>query len=482
MKKIIIALAAVAAALLTVACNKELEDNGNLSSGDNRTVIYALTESALTKTALSGNDTDGYKVVWSEGDRIMIRGNEYVLEDGAGTTGGSFAGPEIKEDDNYYAWYAMTDKVNWTLPATQTYSSDNIANAPMCASFMVRDGVAEPVEFKNICGLLRLTLKNDNSEKLRSITISADENMAGAFSITGDAAYIVYNGVNAVTLDCGEEGVMLTPEGKDFYIALPQKNYNGVKMVFTYTSGASLTKTFKSGKTLDITRAQITPAAITVNCLPKDAVQGIFSVSESRKVAFSKGNLKYDKSADKWGFYDQQYDFEKRYTGNSISLFTWGYNESKSIIPDGTDGDNVSRTSGDLLQSEDWGSLIGDGSTWRTLTKDEWDYLLKHHTYKWIKVLNTEGAAIFPKNFNGTIKDEYSSLKELDEAGVVFLPAAGYREGSTLIENQSFGDYWTSTAKNGTESYYACLLHSIGKVESYQRSRGLSVRLVTDIN
>ena len=56
-------------------------------------------------------------------------------------------------------------------------------------------------------------------------------------------------------------------------------------------------------------------------------------------------------------------------------MFTWGYHVTKSVVPTGEELDNVSTTSGNLSQAQDWGCTIGDGNTWRTLTKDEWTYL-----------------------------------------------------------------------------------------------------------
>ena len=73
MKKIIITLAAVAAAFTMASCNKEqlVEQGENTALGN--CIITASTESNLTKTSLYGNDTDGYEVVWSEGEHAVIR-------------------------------------------------------------------------------------------------------------------------------------------------------------------------------------------------------------------------------------------------------------------------------------------------------------------------------------------------------------------------------------------------------------------------
>lgn len=42
--------------------------------------------------------------------------------------------------------------------------------------------------------------------------------------------------------------------------------------------------------------------------IPADAIAGVFSVSEDKKVCFAKGNLQYTQSTKTWSFAEHQYD------------------------------------------------------------------------------------------------------------------------------------------------------------------------------
>ena len=84
MKKTLFAISAIAVLLGFTACTSENETLEPQVSGKTIT-IKAYTEEN-TRTTLSGNDTEGYKVVWSTDDAIKIGENTFTLNDGAGTT------------------------------------------------------------------------------------------------------------------------------------------------------------------------------------------------------------------------------------------------------------------------------------------------------------------------------------------------------------------------------------------------------------
>ena len=110
MKKIIIAMAAFAAAFTMASCNKELvEPENNPTEGN--CIITASTESTLTKTSLEGDDTEGYEVVWSEGDSFKIGDNIFTLTAGEGTTNGTFEGT-APLDGTYDVYYKVVGDEN----------------------------------------------------------------------------------------------------------------------------------------------------------------------------------------------------------------------------------------------------------------------------------------------------------------------------------------------------------------------------------
>ena len=242
--------------------------------------------------------------------------------------------------------------------------------------------------------------------------------------------------------------------------------------------------------------------------VPDGAISGVFSVSSTKKVYFSKGNLYYDANATtKWYFAANQYDYIGTATSYPMDLFTWGNIDNPAY--DGSDG--LSGTS-DLSGATDWGSNIGTG--WYTLSSDEWTYLFNTRSASTVgdtenarytlATINTEGTSVngvilFPDGAtfaaseattwgtingfsNWTTKCTTAQWTALEAKGCVFLPAAGYRSGSTMTGPGTDGVYWSST-HDGTG--YALQLYFIysylNPAETDSREAGYSVRLVREV-
>ncbi len=246
-------------------------------------------------------------------------------------------------------------------------------------------------------------------------------------------------------------------------------------------------------------------------------LEGEFSISESQKVHFSQGNLQYQASTDTWRFAANQYDMigddneniSSSYSG-WIDLFGWGT------------GNNPTKTNTASYNYDtfvDWGTnAISNGGNeanlWRTLSMEEWEYILFNRpnaaTLFGLGTVNgVNGVILLPDNwqlpdgasfiasttkglalqgnmyFNGE-GDNFShntyNLVQwyvLEDAGAVFLPAAGYRSGSVMNDVGSHGYYYTPTPYNGIKAYslffgpYA--FHAQGSTK--ERKCGMSVRL-----
>ena len=240
MKKTLFAISAIAVLFGFTACTSENETLEPQVSG--KTILKAYTEEA-TRTALSGDDETGYKVVWSEGDAFKIGENTFTLEEGAGTTSGKFTGTATFADDTEYtAYYPTTyDGTNW--PTAQTYTAGNITGSPMKATFTYTEGVEPSLSFVNVGGILRLTAKGEAT--VRCITINATELSA------------------PIILDCGS-GVALTSDGIAFHIAMPANTYTGVTIKLIDTDSKVCTKTFKGTGGLKIESSKIATATFTV--------------------------------------------------------------------------------------------------------------------------------------------------------------------------------------------------------------------------
>ena len=96
--------------------------------------------------------------------------------------------------------------------------------------------------------------------------------------------------------------------------------------------------------------------------------------------------------------------------------------------------------------------------------------------------MGTAPATCNTANNDFTYSPSDDNWSALESAGCVFLPAAGYRNGTSVYNVGSTGDYWSSTA-NGTG--YACYMYfslsSVTPASDNDRSHGRSVRLVRPV-
>ena len=253
-----------------------------------------------------------------------------------------------------------------------------------------------------------------------------------------------------------------------------------------------------------------------------------FTVAEGKQITFSGGNLQYTRSTQTWAFAEHQYDMlgtDNVDGGGKVYDATYGYDKTGSALADkidlfgwsgstgsakwgiGTSADN-SGYSGDFV---DWGTNIGDGSTWYTLTADEWDYLLDERSdanqlvgvarIQLGEKIYANGLVLLPDDWTCpagvTFKSGFSNThsvqayadyqtftladwQQLEAAGAVFLPASGFREGSFVGYVQSSGYYWSATPNGSDKAYYMYFISDSYFSYNYSRNRysGLAVRLV----
>ena len=216
--------------------------------------------------------------------------------------------------------------------------------------------------------------------------------------------------------------------------------------------------------------------------VPDGALSGVFSVSSTKKVYFSKGNLRYASGA--WSFFDNQYDYYTSYSADAWDKFGWSTSATTYGMSTST---SISAYSGDFV---DWGAKMGTG--WFTLSSDEWTYLFNTRTvnggtgdgksYTLGQSVNgTLGVVIYPDNYTGAVYSG-SDWASFESAGCVFLPIAGLRNGSSLNYTNSSGYYWSATP-NGTNYAYRLNLgsNSMAGASNSPRYYGCSVRLVREV-
>jgi len=212
---------------------------------------------------------------------------------------------------------------------------------------------------------------------------------------------------------------------------------------------------------------------------PDGVVNGVFSVSPTEKVFFSKGNLRYQTGTRIWRFAVNQYDcigqgnaIISKANTNWIDLFGWGTGDNPT---------KFSRWTGGYSGFLDWGKnkiCNGDNksSLWRTLTKKEWEYVIDiRNTTSGVRfakaqVNNVNGVIMLPDdwevhfynlnnanqregNFSDNVIDSYTWDSALQAHGAIFLPAAGIREGRSVCYEGSRGYYWSASPKSNNSAY-----------------------------
>lgn len=129
----------------------------------------------------------------------------------------------------------------------------------------------------------------------------------------------------------------------------------------------------------------------------------------------------------------------------------------------GYDGFTDNKT---VLDPEDDAASVNLGGKWRMPTDTEFTELRNNCIWEWISVNGINGRKVTGPNGNS-----------------IFLPAAGYRGGTSLYVAGSYGYYWSSSLSTGNSSNLSCgvSFHSGGVGRLYDsRCCGYSVRPVSE--
>ena len=294
----------------------------------------------------------------------------------------------------------------------------------------------------------------------------------------------------------------------------------------TVNSDKTYTAIFQANQhTITVKSADENQGTVTIEVPTPSQGIGTFSVSATKQVTFSPGNLQYTQSTDTWSFAENQYDYigTDNVIGGTVSSNSFGDSILGTALADKVDlfGLSTSTTNFGVsisIDSEndysgsfiDWGTnKIGNDApnTWRTLTYEEWNYLC------WVRpnyselcgvaqVNGVNGLIVLPDNWvcpsGVTFKSGFHSNRgvdyyaayqsftaehwaELESAGAVFLPAVGLRSGTRLKYVQCNGDYWSATEDDISSAYYLYFYSDGAHKGDSARSSGRSVRLVKDL-
>jgi len=513
----VVELVAIVGLVSLTSCKKE-ETMGNGTQF--RAAMEDCTDVHNAKTALNGTALE-----WVAGDRVRVNGGS--------TTGVYTATPQspattavltlaegegVEEGGVYLAYYPAEIYHDWqtvTLPAVQSSTDGSLQGFPMFCYSQTNE-----LQFKNLCGVLKLNLQKAGTT-VTSIAITANTAINGQFFVNGmfdNQPSLRYSnaGTNTTTLECSQS----IATAHDFYIYLPAGNYTGLQITINTADGKTCTKT--ANTTIPITRSQYTTVTLGESNLmfrPVGSKGGLFTINDGGdQVWFSQGNMQYQASTGTWRFAENQYDYVGADNSNIsatnsgwIDLFGWGTGSNPTLS---------STDYNDYGTFVDWGNnAISNGgntanSGWRTLSQAEWAYVFNarenntnlgtaNARYAKGKVNNVQGVILFPDGYThptgitaptginatgstGWNSNSYTLAQwaEMEDAGAVFLPAAGYRWGTGGGNVGSSGRYWSSTPYNVGRAcsvlFISNYLHaSSGNGDRYY---GFSVRPVRDNN
>ena len=514
----------MALAMLFASCKKEEKPEEQEAAFS----ITASTENDGSKTYLEGS-----KVKWYVGDKIKVfdqsKAETFTCKTVAtsGTEANFTSATAIDDLGEYWAFYpynAVTSRsgntFTFNMSAEQNYK-DAVSFAddifPMAAHYSSGAKSGVNLQFKNACGILKIHATGNTPVTKIVLTDNNSSNnaLSGNFTFNPDnkATAAAGGNGNVMTLTISP-AVTLTSTPKDFYMILPPgclagafnlKFYNGTEVVKEINKTSAVTG-------FAVERSKLKTANV-------DASQVFsFSVNSSgKKVTFSPGNLYIEGTSAGNGnknnyvfkFEAEQYDYRIYISETHTGVFNWS--NSNSASGNGQFGwpglhwrfPSESPSAYDQgTEFYDWGeAYIMDAKgtvyppkTWRTLSLDEWNYLLngRGEKYrKWVKVNGKNGIIILPDgsniNLNSYSNINYSTWKNLEQQGAAFLVAAdaGIELNGgwyTWHENNSCW-YWTSTNTSIDQAHHVDS-DSPGISANGNSGQGnkMNVRLVKDAN
>jgi hypothetical protein len=489
----------IASALLIASCSSQKEELSTpFQAGQEVTLNASIADNNATPAGpqrVSGLDsnpgsTSGViNLTWDAGDQIQVTVGDksavFTLCSGAGSATGSFTGTMPAAGSSYQVVYPAN--YSESVLATQTY---------------VPNGFGK--------GLMKMSTKTNGTID-GGFSLSADNALLG-LQLTGDQSVgkiVLTNPANSKTYTLNCSGVVLTSAVKVFYIVVPAGTWaNGFAVDVYASDNSTKIKTLSKG-------SSVTFSSTSTMLMPSQAVNGgsykgigSFSVSETRKVTFSPGNLQYHPANNKWRFAPSQLD----YIGEENENISSTYNGWLDLFGWGT-GNNPTNSSADYDDYQtfvDWGTnQIGSNApnTWRTLTDDEWEYLRNTRanasSLKGVAQVNgVNGLILLPDNwtcpagvafksgFHSSYGVDYYAAyqtftaeewSKLESAGSVFLPAAGNRNGTNVYSVQLLGRYWSATEHSSYHAYYLGIVSGKAYMDCLYRYSGKSVRLVKDL-
>ena len=511
MKKTIRTILCMAAfAVLAVSCQKEINEVEHNTKDTIEISINGLMGEYTQVDATKSSLVNTVRVSWENGDIVYVY-------DGTQCLGSLVASIDGTEDR--YAILSTDKNHTVTAPAAGTkltlVHSPLLTEAPAVSEGALSISLANQsdtkapfvayatldynneasitnaiVPFKFATSVIKVNCTGLNANKAILYATLSNVNTICKLPLSGTAAPTGYsNGTITRTGDAYFAATKVNSEGEAvFQIAVPNLEIASAPRVLTilqnltYFSDENFTT-----KSLSVATSSNTVCQLVDNT-PNGALPGEFSVSETKKVLFSKGNLWAD-SDNVLHFEDAQWKSSPDSDGtmeyaSHVSHFTWSSTLSAAV------GGN---DSGDYLFCDENNKMSIDGSEalYYALSNEELLYLFNTRTMKNGKDRFTEQITYDGKIGLVLYADDYSedpisgNVDKLPE-GVAFLPAAGYRGDTNNFHliNRA-GMYWSSTSGEIPAMHDAYMFSftpsAFSRGFTAARNLGHAIRLVTDV-
>ena len=314
------------------------------------------------------------------------------------------------------------------------------------------------LSFKNLCGVLAITVSGSDFTSVEKIEVSSDKQMNGDFTATADgvltfASNTLTDDNKKVALEFTSAKTIASNGSATFYIPVPANTHNTLTIKVT---GGSTTKTMVTEKPGGVAVARNTVYPIAFDSFGEATVSSTAGISGNKVKwvqlwengpKFAEFNVGATSATDYGGYYT----WDGTYNNDPNLSWTDDHNKLHE-----TDNDNLTST-------EDTATALW-GENWRMPTKVELDNLLSNCTVAWTNVNGKNGC-----KFTG--KGAYASNS-------VFLPAAGDCSCGDAYDQGDDGYYCSSTPCGSDEAYYLHFDSGGQGVSDYYRSLGVSVRAV----
>ena len=363
-------------------------------------------------------------------------------KDGDAATGSTFS-----------AYYPadLYDGTTATLPATQDYEAGKISNLPMYA-----ESTDHNLTFKNLCGVLAITVNSSDFSSVNSIEVKSDKQMNGAFTASADGTLAF----TSKTLEAADKMVTLNfasaktiSSSETFYIAVPA---NAAHNFIIKVTGNSKTKAMatKAASGINVERNTIYSITFSENAIqlwadgPYFATCNLGATNPGDYGNYYAWGETTTKSTYNWSTYTLC-------SGSETTMTKYCTNSSYGTVDNKT-----------VLESGDDAATANWGNNWRMPTGDE---------------LVNGTNCLYKMSSTWTAQNSHNGRQFTGSNGnSIFLPATGYYHDSALDGQNEYCYYWSSSLNlsNTRQAYRLNFDNESVTIGGLSRYHGFPIRPV----